>query len=108
MSLDADVLPEAPGIEAFHLRIYEGRVAAKVVLALLRHDGKAGAKAPFTAGRYTGTRERQYDPRYKVGWVESYVWQTEKWTYLVEVHFRQSGAPDYPGTNPKSIIAPFR
>ena len=99
--------PKSPGVEAFHLGIYQGRVANKVVKALLRHDGKAGSTAPFRAGRYTGTRERQRDARYKVGWVDSYVWQTGKWTYLLEMHYRESGAPDYPGTNPKTIIASF-
>ncbi len=94
-----------PGVEAFHLGIYQGRVAAKVVQALLRHDGKAGSTRPFTAGRYTGTIERQHNARYKTGSVESYVWQSGKWTYLIEVHFKESGAPDYPGTNPKAIIA---
>jgi hypothetical protein len=95
------------GKEAFHLGIYQGRVAAKVVQALLRHDGKAGSTTPFTAGRYTGTRERQRVARFEVGSVDAYVWQSGKWTYLIEVHFRENGAPDYPGTNPKSIIASF-
>ena len=96
---------KSTGAEAFHLGIYQGRVAGKVVQALLRHDGKAGSTVQFTAGRYTGTRERQRDARYKVGWVDSYIWQYGKWTYLVEVHFKENGLPDYRGTNPKAIIA---
>jgi hypothetical protein len=96
-----------PGVEAFQLAIYQGRVAAGVVQALLRHDGKAGSTASFTAGRYTGTRERQRDARYKVGWNDAYVWQTGNWTYLLAVHYRENGAPLFPGTNPKTIISSF-
>ena len=99
--------PNSPGIEVFNLGIYQGAVAGKVVQALLRHDGKAGSTTPFRAGRYTGTRERQRDPRYK-GWNDAYVWQFGKWTYLLEVHYLESGAPLYSGTKPVTIISSFR
>ena len=95
------------GATAFQLAVYDGRVAAAVVRALLRHDGKAGSTAPFTAGKVAGTRELQHDARFKVGWVESYAWESGKYTYLLVVKVREGGAPTYAGTNPLKIIASF-
>jgi hypothetical protein len=95
------------GSAAFQLAIYDGRVADAVVLALLRHDGKAGSTTPFKAGKFAGTRERQHDPRFKVGWVDSYAWQSGKYTYLLMLHYLEGGAPSYAGTNPLAVIASF-
>jgi hypothetical protein len=95
------------GVSAFQLAIYDGRVASKVVRALLRHDGKFGSTTSFTAGRFAGTRERQWDKQYKVGGVDTYVWQYKTTSYALLVHFLDSGAQSFPGTVPRTIIASF-
>lgn len=95
------------GARAFQLAIYDGRVASRVVRALLRHDGKFGTTTHFTAGRFAGTRERQWNKHYKVGGVDAYVWQYKTTTYALIVHFLNSGAQSFPGTVPRTIIASF-
>jgi len=95
------------GVSAFQLAIYDGRVASKVVRALLRHDGKFGSTTSFTAGRFAGTRERQWDKQYKVGGVDAYVWQYKTTTYALIVHFLDNGAQSFSGTVPRTIIASF-
>ena len=44
---------------AVQVNVWQGHITARVVRALLRHDGKAGTTQPFTAGRYSGTLEVQ-------------------------------------------------
>jgi hypothetical protein len=95
------------GKSAFQLAVYNGTVRAKVVQALLRHDGKFGSTSAFTAGKYAGTRERQWNKAYKVGGVDTYVWQYRTTSYALLVRFLDSGAMAFPGTVPKTIIASF-
>jgi hypothetical protein len=95
------------GASSFQLAIYNGKVKTKVVEALLRHDGKFGSTTSFTAGRFAGTRERQWNKSYEVGGVDTYVWQYKTTTYALIVRFLDSGAHAFPGTVPKTIIASF-
>ncbi len=93
--------------EAFQLAAYNGRVAGKVLAALKRHDGKYGSTKAFSAGRFAGTRERQWNRTFKIGGVDTYVWQYGKFTYALAVLFRDSGALAFKGTKPLAIIASF-
>jgi hypothetical protein len=95
------------GKGAFQLAIFNGRVASKVVQALLRHDGRFGTTSSFTAGRFAGTRERQWDKPLRIGGVDTYVWQHKETTYALIVRFLNSGAQAFPGTVPRTIIASF-
>jgi hypothetical protein len=95
------------GKSAFQLALFNGTVKAKVVQALLRHDGKFGSTTAFTAGKYAGTRERQWNKAYKIGGVDTYVWQYRTITYALLVRFLDSGAQAFPGTVPRAIIASF-
>lgn len=95
------------GKGAFQLALYNGAVRAKVVRALLRHDGRFGSTSAFTAGGYAGTRERQWNRAYKVGGVDTYVWQHRTTTYALIVRFLDSGAQAFPGTVPRTIVASF-
>jgi len=99
----------APGASAepFQLFLYDGRVANKVVAALVAHDGGAWPVTAFTAGRFVGKRERQWTKKFKVGGFDTYVWQDKLTTYALSVHFLDSGAPAYPGTVPRTVIASF-
>jgi hypothetical protein len=95
------------GARSFQLAIYNGMVKTKVVHALLRHDGKFASTTSFAAGRFAGTRERQWNKTYKVGGVDTYVWQYGTTTYALIVRFLDSGAQAFPGTVPRTIIASF-
>jgi hypothetical protein len=95
------------GVSAFQLALYEGHVASKIVAALLRHDGKFGSTSMFHAGRFTGTRERQWNRNFHVGGVDTYVWQSGAKTYALLVRFLDSGAQAFTGTNPTAIVASF-
>jgi hypothetical protein len=95
------------GKGAFQLAVYQGRVSGKVVQALRRHDGKFGTTSSFAAGRFAGTRERQWDKSSGIGGVDTYVWQYKANTYALLVHFLQSGAQSFPGMVPRTVIASF-
>ena len=93
--------------KAFEVAVYSGKVASSVLQALRRHDGKFGSVSSFKAGRFTGTKERQWDKTYKVGGVDSYVWQDTSFTYVLMVRFLDSGAQAFLGTVPLDIVASF-
>ena len=96
------------GRSAFQLFVYDGRVSSGVVAALMRHDGTVnGSTSKFTAGTFAGTRERQWNHSFKIGGVDTYVWQAGAKTYALSVRFLDNGKQAYPGTNPTSIIASF-
>ncbi len=97
----------ASGKSAFQLAVHNGHVTDKIVAALLRHDGKFGSTSAFKAGRFGGTRERQWDKSYKAGGNDEYVWQSGAHTYALIVHFLDSGAQSFPGTVPTAIVASF-
>jgi hypothetical protein len=95
------------GKQAFQLGLYNGHVKAKIVRALRLHDGKFGSVSSFTAGRFTGTRERQWNKAFKVGGVDTYVWEYKTNTYALQLRFLDSGAVEYPGFVPRTVIASF-
>ena len=95
------------GRSAFQLALFEGHVAGKVVAALLRHDGKFGSTRAFSAGRFAGTRERQWNHSFKAGGVDTYVWQSGAKTYALVVRFLDNGAQAFPGADPPAIVASF-
>jgi hypothetical protein len=95
------------GKVAFLAAFYAGRQKAKIIRALRVHDGAAGTLTAFTAGKYAGSRERQWDKRYSAGGVDTYVWEYRTKTYLIQYHFSNAGVIDYPGFLPKTVIASY-
>jgi hypothetical protein len=96
------------GRTAFIAAFYAGHVKTKVVKALLAHDGRFGSQTTFTAGAYSGIRERQWNKAFAVGGFDTYVWESKANTYMIQLHFTNTGAVDYPGFVPKSVIASYR
>ena len=72
---------------------------------LRAHDCCFGSQTTFTAGKFSGVRERQWNKAFKVGGVDTYVWEYKTETYLIEHRFTNSGAVEYPGFVPRSVIA---
>ena len=86
------------------VNVWQGHITARVLKALLRHDGKAGSTKPFSAGRFTGTLEVQQLAG-SANAIQSFVWVAGKFTYLFGV--RPPVVPD-PAFVPLKIIASYK
>ena len=89
---------------AVQVNVWQGHITARVVRALLRHDGKAGTTQPFTAGRYSGTLEVQQLSG-STHAIQSFVWVAGRFTYLFGV--RPSNVPDT-AFSARAIIASYK
>ena len=47
------------GRSAFQAAFFSGHLKARIVKALRAHDGRFGSQTTFTAGKFSGVRERQ-------------------------------------------------
>jgi len=95
------------GRSAFQAAFFSGHLKARIVKALRAHDGRFGSQTTFTAGKFSGVRERQWNKAFKVGGVDTYVWEYKTETYLIQHRFTNSGAVEYPGFVPRSVIASY-
>lgn len=89
---------------AVQVNVWQGHITAKVLRALLRHDGKAGTTKPFSAGRFNGTLEIQQLSG-SANAIQSFVWEAGRFTYLFGV--RPANVPD-PAFSAQRIIASYR
>jgi hypothetical protein len=89
---------------AVQANVWQGNITARILRALLRHDGSHGTTRPFSAGRFSGTLETQQlagSPNA----IQSFVWEAGGFTYLFGV--RPPTVPD-PAFLPRKIIASFK
>lgn len=89
---------------AVQVNVWQGHITARVVRALLRHDGASGTTKPFTAGRYGGTLEVQQLAG-SAHAIQSFIWTAGRFTYLFGV--RPANVPD-PAFSPRAIIASYK
>jgi hypothetical protein len=86
------------------VNVWQHHVTARVVRALLRHDGKAGTTRSFSAGRFSGTLEVQQLSS-STNAIQSFVWEAGQFTYLFGVRPAEVADPAF---SPQKIIASYR